>query len=128
MPHLGHGGIACMSRTLARSWGRNDRACVLPGTCMAGDEGLNERVRKISGDHGDVTEKRMCSGTCFMLNGNMLCAVNRERMMFRVGKDQNDEALERGATPVEVRGHVMGYVERMLGKTVKRGKAPVVQS
>lgn len=116
---------------------------------MAVDEALNARVRKILGDR-DVTEKNMFSGTCFMLNGNMLCAVNRERMMFRVGKDQNTEAIERGATPVEMRGRVMGgfvwvqrervsetrelkkwiemarsYVGEMPKKKVKRGKAPV---
>ncbi len=54
---------------------------------MAVDEALNERVRRILGDQ-DVTEKRMFSGTCFMLGGNMLCAVNRERMFFRVGEDR----------------------------------------
>src|ERR1700741_5078044 len=84
---------------------------------MAVDEALNERVRKILGDRADVTEKRMFSGTCFLLNGNMLCAVNRERMMFRVGKDQNDKAIERGATPVEMRGRKLGgfvWVQREL--------------
>jgi TfoX/Sxy family transcriptional regulator of competence genes len=116
---------------------------------VAVDEALNERVREILGD-ADVTEKRMFSGTCFLLNGNMLCAVNRERMMFRVGKDQNDKALERGATPVEMRGRKLGgfvwvkrelvsetrelkkwlemargYVEEMPKKAVKRGRAPV---
>jgi len=46
-----------------------------------------------------------------MLSGNMLCAVNRERMMFRVGKDQNDEALKRGAAAMEMRGRVMSGFE-----------------
>ena len=117
---------------------------------MAVDEAMNERVRKILGDRADVTEKKMFSGTCFMLNGNMLCAVNRERMMFRVGKDQNEKALERGASPVEMRGKKLGgfvwvkreklaqarelkkwlemarrYVEEMPAKKINRGRAPV---
>jgi TfoX/Sxy family transcriptional regulator of competence genes len=117
---------------------------------MAVDDELNARVRKILGDR-DVAEKRMFSGTCFMLNGNMLCAVNRERMIFRVGKDQDTAAQKRGAYPVEMRGRVLGgfvwvkrelvsetkelrrwlemakrYVGEMPKKKVKRGRAPVV--
>ena len=117
---------------------------------MAVDEAQNERVRKLLGDRSEVIEKRMFSGTCFLLNGNMLCAVNRERMMFRVGKDQNEVALKRGATAVEMRGRKLGgfvwvkrtqlgearelkkwvemarrYVEEMPKKAVKRGRAPV---
>ena len=117
---------------------------------MAVDEAMNERVRKILGDRG-ISQKRMFSGTCFFVNGNMLCAVNRDRMMFRVGKDQNDKAIERGATPVEMRGRKLGgfvgvqrelvsetkelkrwlemakrYVGELPKKKVKRGRAPVV--
>ena len=117
---------------------------------MAVDEQQNERVRRLLGDR-DVVEKRMFSGTCFLLSGNMLCAVNRDRMMFRVGKDQNDKAIERGATPVEMRGRKLGgfvwvqrelvsetkelkrwlemakrYVGELPKKKVKRGRAPVV--
>lgn len=116
---------------------------------MAVDEALNERVRQLLGDC-DIVEKRMFSGTCFLLNGHMLCAVNRERMMFRVGRDQNQTALERGATQVEMRGRAMSgfvwvererlnrtsalrqwlemarkHVETMPAKQVKRGKAPL---
>lgn len=118
---------------------------------MAVDEALNARVRQMLGDQ-EVTEKRMFSGTCFMLNGNMLCAVNRERMFFRVGKEQNEAALKRpGARPVEMRGRPLAgfvwvdraqlkdgrslkrwlamaqsYVDALPAKKIKRGSAPVL--
>jgi hypothetical protein len=46
------------------------------------------------------------------MNGNMLCGVQREHLMFRVGKEQDDEALQRpGARPMEIAGrHMVGFV------------------
>lgn len=47
-----------------------------------------------------------------MLNGNMLCGVDRARLMFRIGKDQAAEALSRaGASPMDITGKPMaGFV------------------
>jgi len=118
---------------------------------MAVDEAMNERVRKVLGDKG-ATDKRMFSGTCFFLNGNMLCAVNQKRMFFRVGKDQDADALATGeAYPMVMRGRKLGgfvwvdrehlkdarslkrwlamaqkYVGTLPKKAMKRGRAPVV--
>ena len=59
-----------------------------------------------------LTEQRMFGGICFMLNGNMLAAVSKRGLLFRVGKEHYDEALARpGAAPMEMRGREMeGYV------------------
>lgn len=56
-----------------------------------------------------VTEKRMFGGLCFMLNGNMLCGVDKNGGMARVGKDNESAALELdGVEPLSFTGRKMG--------------------
>jgi hypothetical protein len=81
---------------------------------MAYDEalaqGLRDGLRGVKG----VSEKRMMGGLCVLVNGNMLGGVDRtkagaDRFMFRVGKDNEAEALRRpGATIVEMGGRRLG--------------------
>lgn len=55
-----------------------------------------------------VAERNMFGGPCWMLNGNMLCGAEVGRFMFRVGKDQEAEALARpGASPMDITGKPM---------------------
>lgn len=81
---------------------------------MAYDEFLAERLRDAIGDGLNVSEKRMMGGICFMIDGNMLGGADRQkdgagRFMFRVGKDNEAEALSRpGAIPLEQGGRRMG--------------------
>lgn len=81
---------------------------------MAVDELLNERFRDALGGLKGVSEKRMMGGVCFLLNGNMLGGADRTkagdgRFMFRVGKDNEAEALKRpGASVMEQGGRRMG--------------------
>lgn len=81
---------------------------------MAYDEELAERFRVAAAGMTDVTEKRMMGGICFFLNGNMLGGCDRaktgeRRFMFRVGKQNEAEALRRpGAVPMEFTGRRMG--------------------
>ena len=84
---------------------------------MAYDEQLTERYRKAVQGLGDLSEKRMMGGVCFLLNGNMLGGADRNkeglrRFMFRVGKDAHAEALQRpGAMPMEMGGrHMSGFI------------------
>ena len=79
---------------------------------MAYDEALALRVRRALADRTNIGETKMFGGICFMLNGNMLCGVDRARLMFRVGKDQAIEALSRaGARPMDITGKPMaGFV------------------
>jgi hypothetical protein len=76
------------------------------------DEVLNQRVREALGRFDNVVEKRMFGGVCFMLNGNMLCGTHRNRLMFRVGREQEKEALSRsGARRMDITGRPMaGFV------------------
>lgn len=81
---------------------------------MAFDELLSMKFRDALGDRAGVSEKRMMGGVCFLLDGNMIGGVDRTksgsgRFMFRVGKDNEAEALLRpGATIVEQGGRRMG--------------------
>jgi hypothetical protein len=56
---------------------------------MPYDERTAERVRKALAGRRGVTEKAMMGGLCFMLDGNMCCAVSgRGGMLVRVGADE----------------------------------------
>ena len=56
---------------------------------MAYDERTAERVRKALAGRRGVTEKKMMGGLCFMVKGNMCCAVSgRGGMLVRVGADE----------------------------------------
>jgi TfoX/Sxy family transcriptional regulator of competence genes len=56
-----------------------------------------------------VTEKKMFGGLCFMLNGNMLCGIDKKGGMARVGKENEATALEmEGIDPLSFTGRKMG--------------------
>ena len=73
---------------------------------------LAGRLRRAFAGRRSVSEKRMFGGVCFLLRGNMLCGTGKSDFMFRVGKQQNTEALSRpGARPMDFTGTVMkGFV------------------
>ncbi len=76
------------------------------------NEVLAGRLRKALAGRGNIAEKRMFGGVCFLLRGNMLCGTGKADFMFRVGRDQDAEALSRkGARPMDITGRVMkGFV------------------
>jgi len=73
---------------------------------------LAGRIRRALGQRSDIAEKSMFGGICFLHCGNMLCGTAKQGFMFRVGKDQNDAALQRrGARPMDFTGRPMaGFV------------------
>lgn len=76
---------------------------------MPFDPELAERMREVIAGHDEVVEKRMFGGICWMLGGHMLCGVEVGRYMFRVGKEQEAEALARpGASRMAFTGRPMG--------------------
>lgn len=79
---------------------------------MPFDPRLADRMRGALSDRAGVQEKKMFGGYCWMLHGNMICGVEVGRFMFRVGKDQEAEALRRpGASPMDITGKPMrGFV------------------
>ena len=79
---------------------------------MPYDPHLAERMRKALQTRAGIVEKKMFGGYCWMLHGNMLCGVEVGRFMFRVGKEQEADALSRpGARPMDITGKPMkGFV------------------
>ncbi|PRY26591.1 TfoX-like protein [Aliiruegeria haliotis] len=81
---------------------------------MPDDEALAARMRDALGGLPGVSETRMMGGICFLLYGNMIGGVRREKsgaghFMFRVGKDNEAVAAQRAeAVQVEMGGRRMG--------------------
>ena len=80
---------------------------------MAYDQALAEVMRDALSDTPGIVEKKMFSGLCFMMDGNMLCGVHKGGGMFRVGKDNVEAALAiEGARPMDFTGRPMkGFVD-----------------
>ncbi len=75
---------------------------------MPYDAHLLDLMRRALSDHPGIQEKKMFGGYCWMLNGNMLCGVEVGRFMFRVGKELEEEALEKaGTSPMDITGRPM---------------------
>jgi TfoX/Sxy family transcriptional regulator of competence genes len=79
---------------------------------MPYDPKLADRMRKALSGRVGVAEKKMFGGCCWMLDGHMICGVEVGRFMFRVGAEQEPEALLRpGASPMDITGRPMrGFV------------------
>jgi TfoX/Sxy family transcriptional regulator of competence genes len=79
---------------------------------MPNDTALTARLRLAFAGRTDIREQKMFGGICVLLNGNMLCGIHRDRLMFRVGKAQHERALARpGARPMDITGRPMaGFV------------------
>lgn len=79
---------------------------------MPYDPELAERMRAALQSRTGVVEKKMFGGYCWMLRGNMLCGVEVGRFMFRVGAEQEVDALSRPeARPMDITGKPMkGFV------------------
>ncbi len=80
---------------------------------MAVDEELAQAYRGSLEGLVGLSEKNMMGGTCFMLNGNMVGGAHRDKngtgfFMFRVGKDNDEEAAKLGTgTPLVQGGRKM---------------------
>jgi len=76
---------------------------------MAYDEPLADALRAALVGADGLSEKKMFGGLGFFIDGNMLCAADKGRYVFRVGKEQEAAALTRpGAEP-------MAFGERRIG-------------
>ena len=76
---------------------------------MAYDERLATKIRAILKETPGIEEKKMFGGLCFLLKNHMLCGVEKERFMFRVGREQEALALNRpGSSIIEFNGRRMG--------------------
>ncbi|MEP3115609.1 TfoX/Sxy family protein [Nisaea sp.] len=75
---------------------------------MAIDTGLDRRFTEAADSLLELSSRPMMGGTCFFLNGNMLGGADRTplggRFMFRVGKDQEAEALTQPGASIVMAG------------------------
>ncbi len=61
---------------------------------MAYSEKLSKRIEDILKPHDGITKKKMFGGICFLHYGNMLCGINEDKLMARVGPDKYEDCLE----------------------------------
>lgn len=74
---------------------------------------LNDRIRRVLGDHPDLAEIRMMGGLCFTLAGNMVVGTMKGGdLLVRVGEARHEEAMAKpGAGPMAFTGRSMkGFV------------------
>jgi TfoX/Sxy family transcriptional regulator of competence genes len=74
---------------------------------MAYDEGLADRVRELLATRTGFEERKMFGGLVFMVNTHMACGIVKNDLMVRVGKENHESALERGAQPMNMTGRTM---------------------
>jgi hypothetical protein len=60
---------------------------------MAFDESLAARIREALARRRGVEEKKMFGCVCFLLNGNALAGVWKDRLIARLGPDEGEAAL-----------------------------------
>jgi TfoX/Sxy family transcriptional regulator of competence genes len=79
---------------------------------MAFDERLAERIRAVIGSPPELAEKLMFGGIGFIIQGNMACGVNQDRLIVRVGPDAYEAALAKPhVQPFDMTGRPMrGWV------------------
>lgn len=63
------------------------------GCPMAFDETLAARIRDALARKRGVEEKKMFGCICFLLNGNALAGVWKDRLIARLGSDEAEAAL-----------------------------------
>ena len=82
---------------------------------MAYDEELAVRVRALFSRRKGVTERRMFGGLAFLLNGQMVCGIQGDRLVLRLGPAGTAAALQRRHTrPMDFTGKALAsmvYVE-----------------
>ena len=60
---------------------------------MAFDESLAARIRDALARRKNIEERKMFGCLCFLLNGNALAGVWKDRLIARVGPDEGEAAL-----------------------------------
>lgn len=76
---------------------------------MAYDEKLAERIRDLTAEEPDLTEKKMFGGLAFLIAGNMAVAASGQGgLMVRVDPVKGDKLIATThARPMEMRGRSM---------------------
>lgn len=62
---------------------------------MPFNEKLADRLRKALARRKGVTEKKMFGGLAFLINGNMCCGVEKNKLVLRVGPENYESFLKK---------------------------------
>lgn len=90
---------------------------------MAYDEKLADRIREAIAGKGDIEEKKMFGGMCFMLNGKMCICVSHEEMMCRIDPGLYETVMEKpGLRPMVHNGKTMKGVVYVSQDVIKSKK------
>ena len=90
---------------------------------MAYDEALAGRVRGALASRTDFEEKAMFGGLAFMVNTHMACGSVRDDLLVRVGKENHEAAIARGAREMDVTGRPMRGMVVVPGSALTTDKA-----
>jgi len=98
---------------------------------MPYNEKLDERIADEIQDWG-LVRKKMFGGTCYLLNGNMMCGVYKDYLIIRLGNEEGIKALQepfvhvfditgrpmKGWVMVEEKGFQDDHLRRWLEKSI----------
>jgi TfoX/Sxy family transcriptional regulator of competence genes len=88
---------------------------------MPYDENLAKRIKSILISRCEVSQKKMFGSLCFLFNGNMLCAVNGDKLMARVGQQNYEFALkQKHVTEMDFTGKSLKGMVYVLQEGIKR--------
>lgn len=75
---------------------------------MAYDEKLAERIRKALKGKGEISEKKMFGGLCFLLSGKMCCGILKDDLVARVDPKESPILLQKDLVrPMDFTGRPM---------------------
>jgi TfoX/Sxy family transcriptional regulator of competence genes len=88
---------------------------------MAYDENLAQRIESVLKSGPEITQKKMFGGLCFLLSGNMLCGINGDKLMARVGQEKYEYALrQKHASEMDFTGKPLKGMIYVLPEGIKR--------
>lgn len=93
---------------------------------MPHDVALAARVERILRTKVTIVVRKMFGGVCYLSRGHMICGVERDRLVVRVGPDAYESALrEKHARPMDFTGRPLkGFIyvepEGLVGAGLSR--------
>ena len=88
---------------------------------MAYDTALAKRVGALLRRRKNITQKEMFGGACFLVNGNMCCGVERDKLVVRVGVESYEQLLQkRHVKPMDFTGKPLRGFIYVLPAGLKR--------
>jgi len=74
---------------------------------MPYNKAIDERIRNVLMGWNTLDQRKMFGGTCYLLNGNMVCGVWKDYLILRMGEAAS-KALENPHTrPFDITGRPM---------------------